>query len=211
MDTRRALGHGSETSGPHRVMWQVTYHECMREVIFLHRTLKKRHDALLSVLFTLFALLLLSGCGHSAPQKKIQDDLLKPTEIVIYMGITKYSYSAEDPGYQELFEAINVTWLSERSLIYRTMSAIDYRALHGMTRLYFIYSNPVEWEDGQVIEEYKGYCFFIPRNMKVDGEFIGFTDESIIGTDAEMYTGPRYYEYAEDIVTIIGKAIEAHD
>ncbi len=154
---------------------------------------------------------LLCGCSTKMFSVVPQDELHKPTEINIYHGITRYSYTEADSGYGEIFDAIETTWLSDKSLRYRASSSYDSVALRGMTRIYFICEKPVEWIEGENIEKYKGYCFFIPMDRKVDGEFIGFTDDKLIGTDSETYSGLRYYEYSEDIGVIIENLIAVQD
>jgi hypothetical protein len=140
-----------------------------------------------------------------------QSELHKPAVIDIYYGSTRYSYTEDDSGYEEIFNAIEATWLSDKSLKYRSASAYDSVTLRGITRIYFIYENPIEWMEGKYVEKYKGYCFIIPANLKADGEFICFTDDSVIGTDSEKYNGPRYYEYSEDVGEVIRNIVAAQD
>ena len=132
-----------------------------------------------------------------------QSDLQKPTVIDIYYGSARYSYTKDDSRYEEIFNAIETTWLSDKSVKYRAASSYDSAALRGLTRVYFIYESPIEWMEGEYIEKYKGYCFLIPEDLKADGEFICFTDNTVIGTDSEKYNGPRYYEYSTDIGEVI--------
>ena len=179
------------------------------EVILLQYIAPKSGRLSILFLISLLSISLMCACSARMSDAMPQNELHKPAVIDIYYESDKYSFTEDASGYEELFNAIETTWLSDKSLYYRAASTYDSVTLRGITRIYFIYVNPVEWTEGEYVEKYKGYCFLIPANNKADGEFICFTDDSIIGTDSEKYNGPRYYEYSEDVGEVVRTIIAA--